>query len=713
MKPSVLLIGNSSALSKLIQESLAVTGRDAFHLECATRLSEGIERLEKGGIEAILLDLGLPDSEGMETLEKLFLAAPHIPIMVLADAETEDLVTQALARGAQDYLIHDHLSSYTLARALHGAIGRKAAEDARNAAEDALFVEKERAEVTLNSIGDAVLSTDISGNITYLNLVAERMTGWRREEAIGRPLTDVFHIIDGQTHETAPNPMELAVRHNQTVSLSANSILIRRDGAESPIEDSSAPIHDRGGKLTGAVIVFHDISESRSMTQKMSHLAQHDFLTDLPNRVLLNDRLSHSIALARRRGAQLAVLFLDLDHFKHINDSLGHPIGDQLLKAVVLRLVACVRASDTVSRQGGDEFVVLLSEIEHPEDAAFIAEKMRAAVMVPYSIAKHDLHLSVSIGISVHPDDGEDAETLIKNADTAMYQAKDSGRNNAQFFRQDMNVRAVERQSVEGNLRRALERHEFVLNYQPKVDLETGAITGAEALIRWRHPERGLIFPDQFIAIAEDCGLVVPIGQWVLREACTQARAWIDAGLKFDQMAVNISAVEFRSKGFFEAVCAVLRETHLEPHYLELELTETVLMRNIESTSAVLQALNAMGVRLAVDDFGTGYSSLSYLSRFPIDTLKIDQSFVRDVTTDANDATIVSAVIAMGHSLKQRVVAEGVETSEQLAFLQSHRCDEGQGYYFSHPVLANRFTTLLETGVGKSAHHEPEEAVCY
>jgi diguanylate cyclase (GGDEF)-like protein len=437
----------------------------------------------------------------------------------------------------------------------------------------------------------------------------------------------------------------------------------------------------------------------RTMTLKMSHLAQHDFLTDLPNRMLLNDLLSHSISLARRHGKRLAILFLDLDHLKHINDSLGHPIGDQLLTAVALRLVACVRGSDTVSRQGGDEFVVLLSEIEHAEDAAFTAEKMRAAVMAPYSIANHDLHLSASIGISIYPDDGGDAETLIKSADTAMYHAKDSGRNNYQFFRHDMNVRAVERQFVEGSLRRALERHEFVLNYQPKVNLETGTITGAEALIRWRHPDRGLIFPAQFIAIAEESGLIVPIGQWVLREACMQARAWIDSGLQVGQMAVNISAVEFRSKGFFEGVCAILKETHLEARYLELELTESVLMSSVASTSAVLQALSAMRIRLAVDDFGTGYSSLSYLKQFPIDTLKIDQSFVHDVTTDASDATIVSTVIAMGKSLKQRVIAEGVETSEQLAFLQSRHCGEGQGYYFSHPVPANEFATLLATGV--------------
>jgi len=397
------------------------------------------------------------------------------------------------------------------------------------------------------------------------------------------------------------------------------------------------------------------------------------------------------------------VLFVDLDRFKDINDSLGHAIGDKLLQSVAERLVARVRNSDTVSRPGGDEFVVLLSELEHPEDAAVCAKKMLTALTAPHRIAQHDVHVTVSIGVSTYPEDGQDAETLVKSADTAMYQAKENGRNNYEFFRQDMNIRAVERQSLEGSLSRALERHEFVLHYQPKINLEKGAITGAEALIRWLHLDRGLIPPAQFVPIAEDTGLLLPIGQWVLHEACRQARAWLDAGLRPVPVAVNISAVEFRDKGFLEGVRAILKDTRLEPRYLELELTESVLMQHAESSASVLQALKTMGVQLAVDDFGTGYSSLSYLRRFPIDTLKVDRSFVRQITADADDAIIASAVISMGKSLKLRVVAEGVETREQLAFLQDQRCDEGQGYYFSRPVVAEQFAKLLGTGISETA----------
>lgn len=434
---------------------------------------------------------------------------------------------------------------------------------------------------------------------------------------------------------------------------------------------------------------------------ELSHLARHDFLTGLPNRVMLNDRLAQSITFARRHRKQLAVLFLDLDHFKHINDSLGHTIGDKLLQSVAKCLVTCVRSSDTVSRQGGDEFIVLLSEIERASDAALSAAKILSALMAPHEIAEHHLHIAVSIGISIYPDDGTNAETLIQNADIAMYQAKETGRANCVFFKRDMNVRAVERQSLEGGLRRALERDEFVLHYQPKVNLKTGMIIGAEALIRWQHPDRGLVPPAQFVPIAEDCGLIVPIGRWVLREACRQARLWLDDGMKAMAIAVNISAVEFRSASFLESVRAVLTETRLDPHCLELELTESVLMREAESAALLLRELKAMGLQLAIDDFGTGYSSLSYLKRFPIDVLKIDQSFVKDMTTDADDGIIVTAVIGMGKSLKQRVIAEGVETREQLDFLRSQRCGEGQGYYFSQPLVAEEFAVMLGAGTTK------------
>ena len=357
-------------------------------------------------------------------------------------------------------------------------------------------------------------------------------------------------------------------------------------------------------------------------------------------------------------------------------------------------LSASVRSSDTVCRQGGDEFVILL-EIEHVEDAMFSAQKILAALMVPYHIDLLEIHVTASIGISLYPDDGQDADTLIKNADTAMYQAKARGRNNYHFFEQAMNIRAVERHVIESGLRYALERQEFVLHYQPKINLLSGAIIGVEALIRWQHPERGLLLPVHFVPIAEDSSLILPIGRWVLREACLQARAWLEEGLPPITVAVNTSALEFRAKDFIENIRATLEETGLEPGYLELELTESVLMHDAESTSSVLHTLAELGVKLAVDDFGTGYSSLSYLRQFPIHTLKIDQSFVNDMTRNSGDATLVGAVISMGKSLNHHVIAEGVETAEQYAFLLDQKCDEGQGYYFSRPVAAEAFATLL------------------
>jgi diguanylate cyclase (GGDEF)-like protein/PAS domain S-box-containing protein len=694
----ILLVENDPGAAHKIRAALAAAGSGSFELEWVRQLSEGLERLSKRGIAAVLLKLSLPDSRGMESFDRLFAAAPDVPILILVGSGSEALAKQAVGRGAQDYLLPDHLDSYSLTRALRNAIERKAVEDA-------LYLEKERAVVTLNSIGDAVLCTDISGRITYLNLVAETMTGWCREEAIGKPLAEVFRIIDGPTRKTARDPMEMAVEQNRTVGLTMNCVLIRRDGFESAIEDSAAPIHDRGGRVIGAVIVFHDVSAARAMSSQMTHSAQHDVMTNLPNRLLLNDRITQSISLARRQSRPIAVIFLDLDRFKYINDSLGHAIGDQLLQSVSRRLLASVRGSDTVSRQGGDEFVILLSEIAYPEDAATSANKILHSLSAPHSIEGQDLHIDGSIGISVYPEDGADAETLIKNADTAMYHAKENGRNNFQFFKAEMNVKAVERQSLEGSLRRALERKEFLLHYQPKVNLETGEITGVEALIRWRQPDRGLVPPSQFVPIAEDCGLIIQIGRWVLREACTQARAWQNAGLPLLPISVNVSAVEFRDKGFVEGVRTVLSETGLEARYLELEVTEGVLMENAESTASVLQELKTMGVHLAVDDFGTGYSSLSYLRQFPIDVLKIDQSFIQQIASGPDDSSIVSAIIHMGKSLKHLVIAEGIETQEQRAYLQTQRCTEGQGYLFSRPLAAEQFAHLLQMGAAETVVH--------
>ena len=701
MSQNILLIEDDLSYATAIREALTYSNHGAFQVEWVRHCIEGLERLVKSGkqekhrpdgIAAVLTDLFLADSHGIGTFDRLFCAAPQIPILVLSAYQDEEIAKLAVEHGAQDYLLKGNFDGDSFAKALASMVERAA-----NA--EALFEEKERAQVTLNSIGDGVMSIDVWARVTYLNVVAENLTGWTREEAAGRPLAEVFRGIDATSREPVQNPMLLAIRQNKSVGLTPNCVLVRRDGAEAAIEDSAAPIHDRRGHVTGAVMVFHDVSAARAVSTRMSYLAQHDSLTDLPNRLLLKDRLTQSMALAQRHRQKLAVLYLDVDRFKHINDSLGHAIGDRVLQSVAQRLLTCVRSSDTVSRHGGDEFVILLADAVHARDAIVSVEKILLALAAPHLVEQHDLSITASIGIAIYPDDGTDADTLMKHADFAMLHAKDSGRNNYQFFKPEINVRALERQSLEAGLRQALERQQFVLHYQPKVNLETGAIVGAEALIRWRHPQRGLVAPGYFIPIAEERGFMVPISRWVLREACRQARAWQDAGLPSLRIAINASAVDLRSKDFATAVRTILIETGLAPHYLEFEITEAFLMHDSKSTAAVLQELKEIGVHLALDKFGTGFSSLSHLKRYPISTLKIDQSFVRNLTSDADDAGIVRAVISIGESLHMLVVAEGVETRAQHEFLREHACPEAQGFYFSHPVVAGDFGQLLGRSV--------------
>jgi diguanylate cyclase (GGDEF)-like protein/PAS domain S-box-containing protein len=699
MSRNILLIENDLSYATAIRQALTSSNHRAYEVEWVRHCIEGLERLVEAGkqerhspsgIAAVLANLYLADSHGIGTFDRLFCAAPQIPIVVLTAEQNEDVAKLAVQHGAQDYLLKTQVDGASFPKVLAGMVERVA-----NA--DGLFEGRERAEVTLNSIGDGVMSTDVWGHVTYLNAAAERMTGWSRIEAAGRPLEEVFRVIDATCGEPVESPMLRAIRQNKTVGLTPNCVLVRRDGSEAAIEDSAAPIHDRRGHVTGGVVVFHDVSAARALSARMSHLAQHDSLTDLPNRLLLKDRLTQSLALAQRHRKKLALLYVDVDRFKHINDSLGHGIGDLALQSVAQRLLACVRNSDTVSRHGGDEFVVLLADVTQAEDAIVSVDKILLALSTAHRIEQHDLSITASIGIAIYPDDSTDAETLIRNADIAMLHAKSSGRNSYQFFKPEMNVRALERQSLESSLRNALDREQLVLYYQPKIDLRTGALVGAEALIRWRHPQRGLVPPSQFIPVAEECGFIVPISRWVLHEGCAQARAWQNAGLPAVRIAINTSAVELRSRDFVIGVRAALAESGLEPRYLELEVTEAFLMQDSRSTAFVLHDLKAMGVHIALDDFGTGYSSLSYLKRFPIDTLKIDQSFVHDLMTDAGDASIVRAVIGMGESLSMLVVAEGVETREQLEFLREHKCPQGQGFYFSQPVLAAEFSQLLES----------------
>ncbi len=697
MPQTVLLIHDNGAKAKVVKDALLNSLDGFFVVEWVKLRSEGLRLLRRDGkerIAAILVNLFLSDSEGLETFDRIFKISPDVPILVLSSLEHENTAKLAVQRGAQDYLLETDLDSYLLPKALRNMLER-----ASNA--EALFREKERAQLTLNSIGDAVVCTEVSGNVTFLNPIAEGLAGWPAGEAIGRPFVEVFRIIDVLDHRRVVDPIALVLKTNKTVTLPEGSILIRRDGTESAIEDSTAPIHDRRGRITGGVMVFHDVTQTRAMSQKMSHLAQYDYLTDLPNRLLLNDRLSQAIATAHRHQQHLAVLFVDVDRFKHVNDSLGHLIGDKLLSSIAQRLVASVRSSDTISRQGGDEFVILLSSVAHAADAALSAQKLLTVAGMPHRIEEHDVQITLSIGMGIYPEDGTDAETLVKNADLAMLNAKDNGRNNYQFFRPTMNEHALERQSIEGSLRHALDRGEFELHYQPKMELTAETLTGAEALIRWRQPERGMVLPQDFIPIAEKCGYIVPIGRWVLREACRHRRRWLDAHLAPIPIAINISAVELRSNNFIEHVRDILEETGLESRYLEFELTETAFMQDPQSTIAVLRGLKQLGIQLTLDDFGTGYSSLSYLKRFPIDSLKIDKSFVKGLCTDSDDSKLVSAVINLGRSFHLQVIAEGVETRAQFIALQAQNCAEGQGYYFQKPIAADEFAKLL--GVDLSA----------
>jgi diguanylate cyclase (GGDEF)-like protein/PAS domain S-box-containing protein len=685
---TVLLVEDDLAYARLLRTMFDEQRGYHTQLSHVTCMSEAEAHIAERGADLILLDLGLSDAQGLGAIRRARAAAPRAPLVVLTGFDDEELAAEALQGGAQDYLIKGEIEARGLFRALRYAIERKAMEEA-------LFREQERAQVTLNSIGEAVASMDISGKVTFLNSVAEQMTGWSSPDAAGRPLADVFPIVDTATQERIAIQMAMAFGHNQPDHPHPSCVLARRDGAAVPIEYTVAPIHNGEGETIGAVVVIRDVSAARAMTLQLLHSAEHDVLTGLPNRMLLNDRIRHAIGLAARHLKTVAVCFLDLDGFKHINDSLGHASGDQLLRCVARDLVDCVRSSDTVSRHGGDEFVVLLAEVERVEDAAIAAAKILQAVTRTRAIDQHEVHVTASIGVSVYPDDGADPDTLITHADTAMYEAKRAGRHRYQFFKPAMNVRAVERHRIAESLRHAVERREFALHFQAKVDLSTGNLAGAEALLRWSHPLLGLIGPDQFIPVAEDSGLIRSIGNWVLREACRQTRTWLDAGLFLPAMAVNVSAMEFRNDDFLDGVFTALTDAGVNASVLELELTESVLMAHDDSVASMFSALSAGGIRIAIDDFGTGYSSLSYLRKFPISTLKIDRSFINQITVASPDTRLVAAIIRMGQSLDLKIVAEGVETQEQFDFLLTQRCDEAQGYYFSPPLHPEQFARLF------------------
>ncbi len=564
----------------------------------------------------------------------------------------------------------------------------------RKAFEDALHRERELAEVTLRSIGDAVITTDLHLCVSLLNPIAEAMTGWSNAEAQGRPVEEVFQLFDAAHGEPVANPLRAAIKHNTIVDLAGRTLLRHRHGFDTPVEDSSAPIHDHAGNVIGGVLVFHDLSETRALALKLSHLTQHDTLTGLPNRSRLHDHLVQALAIAHRRQQRAALLHIDIQQFRQVNDQHGHAAGDRVLRALVTQLQRCLPGDALLSRHAGDEFVVVLPHMDSVGEAASLAQVLLNHGEQTRVEGLAELSLHLAIGISVYPDDAPDPESLLQHAATALAAIRGQGMRGYRFFTASMNERTRARRSVETALRQALSRCQLSLYYQPKVDAISGRIVGAEGLLRWHDNECELYKPDQFIPVAEDTGLILPIGTWVLRQACRQARLWQQQGRRIP-VSVNVSPVQFEHADFQDWLDEVLEDSGLDAGLLELELTERMVMSGSEASGRLLRQIRQRGVRLALDDFGTGYCSLSYLKHFPIDTLKIDRVFVHDVIDDPDTATITTAIIAMARRLDKQVVAEGVETPAQAAFLREAGCTELQGFLFARPIPVAEFEQLL------------------
>ncbi|HET7547555.1 MAG TPA: EAL domain-containing protein [Usitatibacter sp.] len=558
--------------------------------------------------------------------------------------------------------------------------------------ERALEASEARFRVLTESSLDLISVVEADGRVRYQSGALRSLLGYDPAETVGKNVFEMVHRDDAEHFRAALRriiesrqstaPIELRLRH--------------RDGNWRTFESLGTNCLDNP-HIGGVVFNSRDVTDRKVIQQRIQHLAYHDNLTGLPNRSLLQDRLAHAIARAERSHRKVAVLFIDLDNFKNINDTLGHDVGDELLRQVARRLSDCVRVEDTIARQGGDEFIVLLDSLEDSRGASLVAQKVLNGLRLPFSLGATEQHVSASVGISLYPEDGRDAQTLMKNADTAMFHGKSLGKNTYQFFTSQMNIAVKRRMTLESALRRAVVQKDFVLHYQPQINLETGEVIAVEALVRWKTEDSGTVMPGDFIPLAEETGLINEIGEWVLREGCRQAKEWQDQGLPARRMAVNLSARQFADRGFFDMVTRVLADTRLDPSCLELEITESQVMRQTEGVMTLLNRLSKMGVHLAIDDFGTGYSSLSYLKRLPIQKLKIDQSFIRDITVDPNDTAIVVAIINMARSLDLETIAEGVETAGQLALLRSKGCRLGQGFYFSAPVRGEALYPLLRT----------------
>lgn len=705
---SILVIDDSVFDRFLTREALIQAGFQVHEGEDGAKAVSQFKALNPA---LVLMDVNMPHVDGFTACSEIraLPGGEHVPILMMTGLEDVESINRAYEVGATDFVTKPLSTPILVHRVRYMLRALQVAEELRES--EGLLDHAQR----LAKLGS--WRWDLPTGIVSRSQEAVRILGTPARSQV-EPLVELLEAVHDKDRDLVRDVYHSVLSAAQgrgleyQISLSGESDRV--------VHEELAVELDANGDVARLFGTVQDITERRCTEQRIRHLAYYDSVTGLPNRMLLKEQVRQTLAAAARHGRAAALLFLDLDHFKRINDTLGHSAGDELLRLVAERLATNVRESDyvavqpsdgpegsdvngydnpgsaTVARLGGDEFVILLSDIQRPEDAAVVAERAIESLRLPFRVNENEIFVTGSIGISTFPDDGESNEELLKHADAAMYHAKDHGRNCYQFFTESINTRALERLELESSLRKAIERNEFQLYYQPKVDLKSGQVVGAEALIRWISPERGFVPPDAFISLAEETGLLVPIGEWVLREACRQNKEWIDAGLPAIRVSVNISAVQCTDERFLHTVADGLRDSGLCAQLLELEVTESLLMKNLETSVALLERLKALGLQISIDDFGTGHSSLSYLKRLPIDTIKIDRSFIRDIIDDPDDANIVEATITLGHNLRLTVVAEGVEDEHQLEFLRARGCDETQGYFFSKPLPAEEFAMWLD-----------------
>ena len=688
----------------LILEGLArlLATRD-YDVVAANGGCEALIAIGKQQFDAILLDLGMPDLDGNEVLRFVTERSPDTPVIVVSGDSTIDTAIRALRGGASDF-VRKPYEPEELLRRIDNTLTRRRLEKENNQILQRLQQSEKWHRFLVNSSPDFIYTLDCEGRFTFVNDRVESLIGYRSEDLLGQHYSMVIHEDDVARAEHVFNERRAGDRNarNIEIRLKCNPGVRRprlMNGRCKSVELTAMGMYDENAgpferRFIGSYGVGKDVTERKQAEETMHYQAFHDQLTGLPNRALFRDHLGLMLAQAKRNQQSLAVLSLDLDHFKVINDSLGHTFGDELLLAVGARLRQCLREGDTLARLGGDEFAVLLPTLASRSDVDHIGRKIIQVLSKPVYVKGHEIYISVSIGACVAPDDGDLIDSLIRQAEIAMYQAKSQGRSRLQFWEAGMQAPYSERMQIEADLRRALARNEFVLFYQPQVDTVSAEVRGFEALLRWWHPQRGLLTPADFLPVAEECGVIVPVGDWVLRQASAQMAEWSKAGLSRVRLSVNISARQLESPDFVESVMRAVQVYELDGNMLELEITESLLMREFEANAIKLGRLSAAGIRLAIDDFGTGYSSFKYLSRFPIHTLKIDQSFVKEIDREEN-LSIVNAMVAMGRGMNLNVIAEGVESESQRARLQQMHCHEIQGFYCGSPLSGQEATVLL------------------